>query len=152
MCACVSIQYICLCVRVPGEGQGGTLEGSASRREEKRSRLVLMTYIKKTSFTRQGKAHFQPRDHSILSDRVCVWGVFLHTISGHKQRVKHGGWWWVVGVGRGVKKVESKSDSAELSSPQNVCLSLNPSISRPGTESRSLRSSWVSNRQPVTLG
>ena len=47
-------------------------------------------------------------------------------------------------------EVESNSDSISLFSPPNVCLSLNPFISRPGTEGWSLRSSWVSNRQPAT--
>ena len=39
----------------------------------------------------------------------------LHTICRHEQRVTQSGWWWWE-----VKKVESKIDSFELFSPQNV--------------------------------
>lgn len=113
---CVSLQYRCLCVRVPWEGQGGTLEGSASGREEKCTRLVLMTYIKETSFTRQGKQGPLPSQRASKSiwPSVCVGDFFSKQFVGTSKRwskVGGGWWWWGWEVG-GVKEVESNKVTA----------------------------------------
>ena len=67
-----------------------------SKKGKHKIQFTLMTYFKKTSYIGQGI------DHLSLFDLVCVLFVHvLHTMCGHKKKVKQGRRWAVMGDGSG---------------------------------------------------